>query len=86
MEDAQMAREEEDSWQVVDETVQLEERFRFRPTKPPGAQVNLDENSTVIDSFLLLFSETIADKLLSTINDYARQKLAQNLPARAPLT
>ena len=58
-----MAREEEDSWQVADEIVQLDEGFRFRLTKPYGVQVSFDANSTVDNSFQSLFSEPIVEKL-----------------------
>ena len=55
--------------------------FRFIPNKEPGVYADLNGESSPVDCFFELFDETIQEKLIVYINDYAAHKLVGAFPA-----
>lgn len=69
-------------WDEVPQDTELDPAHRFRPTLPPGIQANLNEESPVLETFETLLNDDVVNKLIETINNYAAEKVARNLPAR----
>ena len=76
------ADDTDSDWEEVPADTELDLSHRFRPTRAPGIQAAIDENTSVIDTFSTLFNEDVMQKLANCINDYAQAKIALNLPAR----
>uniref|UniRef100_A0A2C9LMC3 Uncharacterized protein n=1 Tax=Biomphalaria glabrata TaxID=6526 RepID=A0A2C9LMC3_BIOGL len=57
--------------------------FPFLPTQEPGINTSLiNEPSSVLDCFSLLFDDEIINNLIDCINSYAENKIMQNTPMR----
>ena len=61
---------------------ELDLTHRCRPTRAPGIQAAIYENTSVIEKFSALVSEYVKQNLANCINNYEQDKIALNLPAR----
>ena len=71
----------DNNWKrVVGNSDTRQHEFTFEPLKEPGVYADLNDESPPLDCFFELFDETIQDKLIVYINDYAAHKLTGVFP------
>lgn len=74
---------DESEWSPAEIGAQTSTNFRFLPKKEPGINGELiTGQSDQLDCFFTLLDDSIVDKLVQSINEYAAVKIQMNTPAR----